>query len=97
MQDDAFEWDDVKAALNERVHGISFALARGAFTDAFAIERIDRRHTAPEERYVLLGMVDHRVLFVSYALRGDRIRIISARRAEPNERRRYHNENRRTL
>ena len=40
-----------------------------------------------------LGMVEGRLLFVVYTLRGERIRIISAREAEPRERRRYHNEN----
>lgn len=40
-----------------------------------------------------VGMVQNRLLFVSYTLRGERIRIISVRTAEPYERRRYHNEN----
>jgi uncharacterized DUF497 family protein len=94
MQDDDFEWDDIKAADNERDHGISFEMARAAFNDAFSIERVDRGHNDPEERFALLGMVEDRLLFVSYTLRGERIRIISARKAEPHERRRYHNENR---
>jgi hypothetical protein len=47
----------------------------------------------PEERVVTVGMVEGRLLFVAYTLRDDRIRIISAREAEPRERRRYHNEN----
>ncbi|HET8995817.1 MAG TPA: BrnT family toxin [Acetobacteraceae bacterium] len=97
MQDAAFEWDDAKAVLNQRDHGIAFGVARAAFNDAFAIERLDRRHADPEERYVLLGMVDQHLLVVSYTLRGERIRIISARKAEPHERRRYHKENRQTL
>lgn len=94
MHDDEFEWDDVKAATNARDHGISFEMARAAFRDPFSIERIDRRHNDPEERFALLGMVDDRLLFVSYTLRRERIRIISARKADPHERRRYHNENR---
>ena len=73
MQDGEFEWDDVKAVSNERDHGISFGMARAAFGDAFAIERVDRRHNDPEERFALLGMVDNRLLFVSYTMRGDRI------------------------
>jgi uncharacterized DUF497 family protein/DNA-binding MarR family transcriptional regulator/DNA-binding transcriptional regulator YiaG len=92
MQDDEFEWDDTKAALNESDHGVSFEMAGAAFGDPFAIERIDRRHKDPEERFALLGMVDNRLLFVSYAQRGERIRVMSARKAEPHERRRYHNE-----
>jgi uncharacterized protein len=83
-----------KAAINERDHGISFEMARAAFRDAFSIGRVDLRHDDPEERFALLGMIDDRLLFVSYTLRGERIRIISARKAEPHERRRYHNESR---
>jgi uncharacterized protein len=94
MQDDEFAWDDIKAASNEVDHGISFEMARVAFRDAFAISRVDRGHDDPEERFALLGMVDNRLLFVSYTLRDERIRIISARKAAPHERRRYHNENR---
>jgi uncharacterized DUF497 family protein len=93
MRDDQFEWDDIKAVDNEHDHGISFEMAGAAFRDAFSIERVDRRHNDPEERFALLGMVEDRLLFVSYTLRGERIRIISARKAEPHERRRYHNEN----
>ena len=94
MQDDEFEWDDAKAVTNERNHGISFDVARAAFADPFAVARVDRRHAHTEERYVLLGMIDNRLVYVAYAMRGARIRLISARKAEPQERRRYHNENR---
>jgi uncharacterized protein len=94
VRDDHFEWRDDKAASNVRKHGISFAMAREAFEDAFAISRIDRRHDDFEERFALLGMVEDQLLFVSYTLRNGRNRIISARKAEPHERRRYHNENR---
>ena len=94
MQDEAFEWDDDKAARNWRDHGITFEMARDAFRDPFAVEWVDDRHGDNEERFALLGMVEGRLLFVSYTLRGQRIRVISARKAEPNERRRYHNENR---
>lgn len=93
MQDDAFEWDDVKAASNWLDHGVRFETARDVFKDLFAIEWTDDRHGDTEERFVTVGMVEERLLFVSYTLRGKRIRIISAREAEPRERRRYHNEN----
>jgi uncharacterized DUF497 family protein len=48
---------------------------------------------ASEHRFVTVGLVEDRLLFVSYTLRGETIRIISARLAEPHERRRHHNEN----
>ncbi len=94
MQDDRFEWRDDKAASNARKHGIKFEMAREAFKDTFAISRVDRRHGDFEERFALLGMVQSRLLFVCYTLRDDRVHIISARKAEPYERRQYQNENR---
>ena len=93
MRDDDFEWDDAKAGQNLANHGVSFETARLAFDDPFAIAREDRRQDYGEDRYILLGMVDHRLLAVAYAQRGARVRIISARAAEPRERRRYHEEN----
>jgi uncharacterized protein len=74
-------------------HAISFEIARLAFDDPFAVAREDLRHGYGENRYVLLGMVQQRLLAVVYAQRGARLRIISARSAEPRERRRYHEEN----
>ena len=96
MRDDTFEWDDGKDASNWRDHGVRFETAREVFKDGFAVEWIDGRHDDTEERFGLLGMVEDRLLHVTYTLRGERIRIISTRKAEPNERRRYHNENRET-
>jgi uncharacterized DUF497 family protein len=94
MFDGAFEWDDSKAAANEAKHGVSFPTAREVFKDPFGIEWIDDRYAYGEERYILLGMVDGRLLLVVYTMRGEVIRIISARGAEPDEHRQYHEENR---
>ena len=93
MQDDAFECDAAKAAANLSKHKVSFELARRAFADVFAIEREDATEDYGEARYNLLGMVDGRLLFVAYTMRADTTRIISAREAEPYERRLYHEEN----
>ena len=68
-------------------------MAREVFKDVFAIEWTDDRHGDSEERFVTIGKVEGRLLLVVYTLRSGRIRIISAREAEPRERRRYHNEN----
>jgi hypothetical protein len=92
-QDDAFEWDDAKAASNFLKHKVSFELARGVFADAFAIEREDTTEDYGEPRYNLLGLANSRLLFVAYTTRGEIVRIISAREAEPYERRLYHEEN----
>jgi uncharacterized DUF497 family protein len=93
MQDEDFEWDDTKAEQNFATHGVSFDAARLAFEDPFAIVRGDHRQDYGEDRFILLGIVQERLLAVAYAMRGERMRIISARIAEPQERRRYHEEN----
>ena len=63
------------------------------FRDPFAIERLDDRRNYGEGRLVTTGMVDGRLLSVAYTMRGDIVRIISARGAEPYERCQYHEEN----
>jgi uncharacterized DUF497 family protein len=93
MRDDAFEWDDEKASKNYAVHGVSFEAARDVFKDPFAIEWLDDREPYGEDRFVIIGMADDRLLYVAYTMRGDVIRIISARGAEPYEKRQYHGEN----
>ncbi|HVT28210.1 MAG TPA: BrnT family toxin [Lacipirellulaceae bacterium] len=94
MQDEFFEWDDDKAARNWRDHAVTFDMAREVFSDGFAVDWLDDGQSEDEYRYSIIGMVESRLLFVAYTLRGGRIRIISARKAEPYERRRYHDENR---
>jgi uncharacterized protein len=69
-------------------------MAREAFADPFAIEWADEGQDPYEQRYGIVGMVENRLLFVGYTMRGEKIRIITARKAEPYERRRYHEENR---
>jgi len=94
MNANDFEWDDAKAAANLAKHAVGFEQAREAFNDPFAIDFVDDREDYGEHRLILLGMVDNRLLTVAHALRADKVRIISAREAEPHERRRYHEENR---
>ena len=93
MTNDDFEWDRAKAAANIAKHGVSFEQAREAFNDPFAIDFLDDRENYGEDRLILFGMVANRLLVVAHTLRGDKVRIISAREAEPNERRKYHEEN----
>ena len=90
MQDDDFEWDDNKAAQNLAKHTVSFDTARLAFDDAFGVSRQDVREAFTENRFLLLAMAHERLLAVVYAIRNERVRIISARPAEPRERRWYH-------
>ncbi len=58
--------------------------------DPFALEWLDDRDDYGEARYVIIGMVEERLLYVAYTMRGETIRLISARGAEPHERRQYH-------
>jgi uncharacterized DUF497 family protein len=71
-------------------HGVTFEQAQKAFADPYAIDFADDRRYHGEERAVLFGMVDDRLLVIVYTVRGNKFRIISAREAEPHERRRYH-------
>jgi uncharacterized protein len=93
MNDNEFEWDDAKAAQNYTKHGVTFEAAREVFKDPFAIEQIDDRHDYGEERWTILGVARGRLLFVTYTMRNDSIRVISARAAEPYEQREYHEQN----
>ena len=90
MRDDDFEWDDAKAAANRARHGVSFALARRVFDDLHAIDRIEDSMDYGEDRLLTVGGIQDRLFAVVWTLRGDRIRIISARPATPQEARTYH-------
>ena len=83
-----FEWDPEKERENVKDHGIYFDTAVQAFYDYYRMERHDDDSSIVEDRWQTMGFVDD-VLFVVYTERGDVIRIISARIAEPFERRIY--------
>jgi uncharacterized DUF497 family protein len=83
------EWDAQKAAENLRKHGVGFPEAIRIFHDPHRIEREDTRMPYGETRMQVIGLVSVRVLVVIYTLRADRIRIISARKANQRERRAY--------
>jgi len=93
MNDGEFQWDATKAAENYAKHGVTFEAARDVFEDPFALDWFDESEAYDEDRYAIIGMVDARLLYVAYTMKGEAIRIISAREAEPYERRRYHEEN----
>lgn len=84
MRDDEFEWDDRKAKRNERQHGVTFELARLAFDDPNAIDRLDLDEP-DEDREVITGFVGDVLLTVCFVERGHRKRIISARKATNRE------------
>jgi len=86
------DWDDSKNTSNRRKHGVSFEEAQTVFYDDWAILIEDDDPDEPEERFLLLGMSSGlRTLVVCHCYREDDeiIRIISARRADRQERRDY--------
>ena len=84
-----FEWDEEKAASNLKKHGISFPLARYVFADDRRIERPDDREEYQEERWLTVGRIAVREVAVVFTIREGKIRIISARKADLNEREEY--------
>jgi hypothetical protein len=87
-----FAWDRTKAEENIRKHGVSFEEASTVFADENARLKHDPDHSQAEDRFLLLGFsAKLRMLIVCHAYRenDEVIRIISARRATPSERRQY--------
>ena len=79
-----------KESANERKHGVGFAEATTVFDDPLSITIPDPDHTIDEERFVIVGMSSERsLLIVVHTIRGERIRLISARPATKHERRIY--------
>jgi uncharacterized protein len=89
MRGEFFEWDDRKAASNLKKHNISFEQARCAFDDQSVLMIDDEASSHDEDRYLAIGRFDGRLLAVSYTLRGNRTRIISARQANTREQHDY--------
>ena len=88
-----FEWDEEKAILNLRKHGVSFEEAATVFRDDLSVTVPDPDHSAAEERFITVGVSSQdRLLLVAHVERGDRIRIISARELTPRERKQYEEE-----
>jgi len=87
------EWDQEKARRNHVKHRISFEIAREVFEDPWAIS-VRERVVEGEERWQTIGAIQEGdVLLVAHTPRDDEhdevIRIISARKATPRERRVY--------
>jgi uncharacterized DUF497 family protein len=82
-------WDPEKATSNFRKHKIRFSDAESVLFDPMALTQEDETAQS-EQRFVSIGTdAFDRVLVVVYTYREDSIRLISARRATPKERRTY--------
>ena len=85
-----FEWDGSKAAGNLRKHRVGFLEAASVFADPLSITIPDPDHSGEEERFVILGMSRaQRLLVVVHTVRGERIRLITARTPTHRERLNY--------
>ena len=83
-----FVWDENKAEINLRKHGVSFQEASTVFDDYDALQIYDPDHSEEEDRFIMLGMSSAlRILVVCHCYRenDEQIRIISARKATKNE------------
>jgi uncharacterized DUF497 family protein len=86
-----FEWDEQKAELNQVKHSVSFPFATRAFDDENRVTVIDNRRDYGETRYITLAKIDNRLYVVAFTLRSSIIRLISARKANNKEVKRYEN------
>jgi uncharacterized protein len=87
----ASTFDPAKDAANLSKHGISLSERDGVLHDPLALT-LEDRSSQGEQRFVSIGMnLFGKLRVVVYALRGDDVRIISVRKAEPKEVRTYEN------
>ncbi len=85
-----FEWDEAKAKTNLTKHGVSFLTAAAIFSSP-RLERIDDREDYGEDRLIALGRVGTEVYRVIFTWPSEnRIRIISAQKANQEERETYY-------
>ncbi|MCJ8328350.1 MAG: BrnT family toxin [Campylobacterales bacterium] len=89
-----YEWNEDKNTLNKQKHGVSFEEAREVFDDALHISKLDKRFSYFEERWITVGSTTkNKILVVANLFFTDEgeeiIRIISARKANKNERKSY--------
>ena len=88
-----FEWDPNKATNNLTKHNMSFHEASTVFGSSLSITFSDPDHSHDETRYITIGeSTQRRLLIISHTDRGQRIRIISARKVTRRERKIYEND-----
>jgi hypothetical protein len=85
-----FEYDVEKSRINQNKHGVSFDEAQTVFEDPWVMTILDPLHSIEEYRFVNLGYSNKgRLLIVIFTDRYDKIRIISSRKANKDERKQY--------
>ena len=92
MKELRFDWDSKKDKANQKKHGVTFDEARSVFFDENALQFYDPDHSDTEDRFILLG-TNHKLntLVVCHCFREEEtvIRIISARKADADEKQTY--------
>ena len=84
-----FDWDEEKNRTNQLKHGWDFGFAAKVFLDPMAFDVEDRSVDYGEPRFKITGYVESILVTVVYTERDDVIRLISAYRPSPQERRDY--------
>jgi uncharacterized protein len=88
-----FDWDEEKAKINLRKHKVSFQEASTVFGDPLSDTFDDPDHSENESRFIIIGhSIIGRLLFLSHADDGEKVRIISARETTKAEREQYEQE-----
>jgi uncharacterized protein len=85
-----FEWDEAKRRVNLAKHAIDFVDAKEIWQgDVLEVPSSQSHHAEPG--HLAYGLMSGRVITVVFTRRGDRLRLISARRARHHERQAYQN------
>ena len=85
-----FEWDSKKAKSNLAKHGVAFTEAITVFADTLARIFNDEAHSGEERREIIIGhSAKQNLMLVSFTAHGNRVRILSARKATRTERKDY--------
>ena len=88
-EDGRFEWDESKNRQNKKKHGLSFDEVLEVFDDPAFLEGFDRNHFEGEDRYYGIGCLSSILYIIIFYIIRERIRIISARRADDDEQEEY--------
>lgn len=83
-----YEWDDAKNRANRSKHGISFSAVE-TFNWSTCTQKLDDRRDYGEARYIATGFIRERLHILVYTLRGENIRVIGLRKANPREVKHY--------
>lgn len=89
-----FEWDENKNFINKRKHKVGFETALRVFDDPFLLTSLDTRFRYYEERWETIGLIDESLISVLHTIEAyheeEIIRIITARKTNSSETRRYY-------